>query len=354
MLTVRADSTAWATQVRLLAGDLVRRLNAGVRRGHRGPGRRPRPRPAELAQGAAARVRPRATRHLRLNRAAPPSRPIRTLRDVVTPGAWGDTGTDPERGTSSPAALAGHRTSASTTRLSGRSGALSPPGRVRVRAAPVVPCLRGTPSRTEPTGALPRVVRRCVDHRPRGSRRRPQAAGHVHRLDRRARPAPPGLRGGRQLRRRGAGRVLRHDRRHPAGRRRRPGGRQRPRHPGRRAPGREAARRRGRADRAARRRQVRRRAATRSPAACTASASRSSTRCPPASTSRSSATAAVWTAVLPARRADRAAAARGRRRPTTPARPSRSGPTRRSSRPPTTTSRPCPGASRRWRSSTRA
>ena len=54
-LTVRADSTAWATQVRLLAPSLVKRLNeelgdgtsaAGRRRGHRtvlapGPPRRP-------------------------------------------------------------------------------------------------------------------------------------------------------------------------------------------------------------------------------------------------------------------------------------------------------------------------
>ena len=64
------------------------------------------------------------------------------------------------------------------------------------------------------------------------------------------------------------------DRGHAARRRRRPGRRQRPRHPGRTSPGGEAARGRGRADRAARRRQVRRQVATRCPAACTASASR--------------------------------------------------------------------------------
>ncbi|MGH8829262.1 MAG: DUF721 domain-containing protein, partial [Jiangellaceae bacterium] len=29
-LTVRADSTAWATQVRMLAGNLVRRLNQEI------------------------------------------------------------------------------------------------------------------------------------------------------------------------------------------------------------------------------------------------------------------------------------------------------------------------------------
>ena len=49
------------------------------------------------------------------------------------------------------------------------------------------------------------------DHRPRGSGRGPQAARHVHRVHRRARPAPPGPGGGRQLGRRGAGRLLRHD-----------------------------------------------------------------------------------------------------------------------------------------------
>ena len=45
---------------------------------------------------------------------------------------------------------------------------------------------------------------------PRGSRGRPRAPGHVHRLDRRARPAPPRLGGRRQLDRRGDGRP-RHD-----------------------------------------------------------------------------------------------------------------------------------------------
>ena len=66
-------------------------------------------------------------------------------------------------------------------------------------------------------------------------------------------------------------------------RRRLPGRRQRSRHPGRPVPVRPAQgqeRGRGRAHRAARRRQVRRRRATRSPAACTASASAWSTRCP--------------------------------------------------------------------------
>ena len=117
-----------------------------------------------------------------------------------------------------------------------------------------------------------------------GSRRPggcPQAARHVHRRHRCERPAPPRLRGRRQLRRRGPGRLLQTrstSRIHTDGSRHRR--RRRPRHPGRhhRRTGKSGAR--GRADRAARRRQVRRRRATRSPAACTASARPSSTRCP--------------------------------------------------------------------------
>ncbi len=54
-----------------------------------------------------------------------------------------------------------------------------------------------------------RGLRRQRHHGPRGPRGGPQTSGHVHRLDRRARPAPPGLGGRRQRRRRGAGRLLR-------------------------------------------------------------------------------------------------------------------------------------------------
>ena len=57
-------------------------------------------------------------------------------------------------------------------------------------------------------------LRRPGHHRPRGSRGRPQAPRHVHRVDRHARSAPPRLRGRRQLRRRGAGRPLHAGRRH--------------------------------------------------------------------------------------------------------------------------------------------
>ena len=87
-------------------------------------------------------------------------------------------------------------------------------------------------------------------------RKRP---GHVHRRHRALRPAPPGLGGRRQLRRRGHGRPLRPHRRHPAGRRRLPGRRQRPGHPDRRPQGVQAHRRRDRPHQAGRRRQVRRR-----------------------------------------------------------------------------------------------
>ena len=50
-------------------------------------------------------------------------------------------------------------------------------------------------------------LQRVLDHRSRGPGGGPQAARHVHRLHRRARPAPPGLGGRRQLRRRGDGRA---------------------------------------------------------------------------------------------------------------------------------------------------
>ena len=137
-----------------------------------------------------------------------------------------------------------------------------------------------------------RQLRRQGHHRPRGPGGRPQAPRDVHRLDRRARPAPPRLRGRRQLRRRGDRRPLPTTSRSPC-------------IPTTRAPSsttaagsrstctrRRSAGRRGRADRrctpAASSATA---AATRSPAGCTASASRSSTRSPSGSTSRSAATA---------------------------------------------------------------
>ena len=92
----------------------------------------------------------------------------------------------------------------------------------------------------------------------RGPERGAQAAEHVHRLDRLARPASARLGDRRQQHRRGDGQRRHADRRHaPRGR---PGGgrRRRARHPGRQAPLREG-RPRGRPHRAPRRRQVRRR-----------------------------------------------------------------------------------------------
>jgi hypothetical protein len=77
---------------------------------------------------------------------------------------------------------------------------------------------------------------------------------------RRHRSAPPGVRGGGQLHRRGPGRPLRRHRRHHPHRQLDQRGRQRPRHPHRREDGRQARAQalggRDRADRAARRRQV--------------------------------------------------------------------------------------------------
>ena len=71
-------------------------------------------------------------------------------------------------------------------------------------------------------------------------------------------PASPGLRGGRQLRRRGAGRLLLRDQRHHPHRQLGHRGRQRPRHPGGAAPGGAGhGRGRGGAHQAARGRQVR-------------------------------------------------------------------------------------------------
>ena len=115
--------------------------------------------------------------------------------------------------------------------------------------------------------------------RSRGSRSRPETARHVHRFHRGTRPAPPDLGSRRQCCRRGDGGYATQGRRADSRRRRRRGpdnGRGIPvemhvgRHPHRRR----------RDDRPARRGQVPKRAPTRSPAVCTASAYRWSTRCP--------------------------------------------------------------------------
>ena len=94
---------------------------------------------------------------------------------------------------------------------------------------------------------------------PRGPRGRPPTAGHVHRLDRRARPAPPRLGGRRQLDRRGDGRPRpRRSTSRSAGTASVIGRRRRPRRAGRQALDRQG-RARGRPHRPPRRRQVRRR-----------------------------------------------------------------------------------------------
>ena len=96
---------------------------------------------------------------------------------------------------------------------------------------------------------------------PRRTGGRAQAPGHVHRRHAgRHRPASHGVRGRRQLGRRGAGRPLRRHRRHDPHRQLDLRGRQRARHPHRHQVRRQARTQalggRDRADRAARRRQV--------------------------------------------------------------------------------------------------
>ena len=67
----------------------------------------------------------------------------------------------------------------------------------------------------EPARNIPSCrLRRRIDQGPQGPRRGAQAAGHVYRRHRRRlRPAPHGLRGGRQRHRRGAGRPCHRSRR---------------------------------------------------------------------------------------------------------------------------------------------
>lgn len=55
-LTVRTDSTAWATQLKMLAPDLVHAAERRTRRRHRHQGQRARPAYAQLAQGSPHRA----------------------------------------------------------------------------------------------------------------------------------------------------------------------------------------------------------------------------------------------------------------------------------------------------------
>ena len=95
--------------------------------------------------------------------------------------------------------------------------------------------------------------------RPRGAGGGPQAAGHVHRLDRHPRADALPVGDHRQRRGRGPGRRRAPGRGDAAPRRLGRGARRRPRHPDRQGAQDRAVRRRGRRHQAARRRQVRRR-----------------------------------------------------------------------------------------------
>ena len=102
-------------------------------------------------------------------------------------------------------------------------------------------------------------IRRGADPGPRGAGTRPQAPRYVHRVDGRARPAPPRAGDRRQLDRRGAGGLLRHHPHHHQQGRVLLGRGQRPRHPdGHPSQGGDLFGRAG-AHQAARGRQVRRR-----------------------------------------------------------------------------------------------
>ena len=181
---------------------------------------------------------------------------------------------------------------------------------------------------------------------PRGPGGGPPAPRHVHRLDRRARPAPPRLGDRRQLGRRGDGRPRDHDHGHD---RRRRHGRGRATTA---AASRSASTRRARTPSRSSRRSSTpaassAAAATRCRAACTASASASSTRCRSGCASRSARDGSVW------------AQEYERGKPTRPGQEGRPAgrPARhdercfladpRSSRPPTTRSRRSPSASAR-------
>ena len=311
-LVVRTDSTAWATQLKLLAPSVVRRLNEelGARHGDRDRGARP-PGP-ELEEGPPVGPRrPRSARHLRLT-----SKPARL--DPAYAGVWGlhhPLRCAPEPAVPGPAEQADSRhvdrrdpspplavpalvdPEAPPVRYHGhrvpRRGLVARVASRTVRRRPLHADVRGDPTSFEevrvtaeqpdqPRPRRIRRVRRLRDPGPRGARGGPQAAGHVHRLHRRARPAPPDLGDRGQRGRRGAGRPLRPDRADAPGRRRHPGRGQRPRHPDRHRPRPGPAGRDHGADRCSTPAASSAAAATRSPVACTASASRSSTRCPPA------------------------------------------------------------------------
>ena len=323
VLTVRCDSTAWATQLRRMSADDHDEDRARIPRGRHRVGALPGTGRPLLETRPQSNPRAWSARYLRLTRQIRSSAPRKGSTGPISPGF--------------EAPLCGRITGSGEA----RSAAGFRPGRS--------PPLHDIPLLFRGLRSVVRRRRHPGSRRPRGG---PQAPRHVHRLDRPARPAPPGLRDRRQLRRRGPRRLLRPHRGDDPRRRRRALRRQRSRHPGRHAPGREEVDRRGRADDPARRRQVRRRrvrglgrsARRRQLGRQRALAASSRSRC----AGRATSTRRATTTVCPTPRSRRA------RRPTRPARRSPSGRTPRSSRPSSSTTRPCARASSRWRSSTRA
>ena len=84
-LVVRTDSTAWATQLKLLTPTVVRRLNEELGHGTVDRDRGARPPPAELDQGPALEPRRAGSaRHLRLSGPGPRERRSADLRASAT------------------------------------------------------------------------------------------------------------------------------------------------------------------------------------------------------------------------------------------------------------------------------
>ena len=92
ILTVRADSTAWATQLRLMSSSILGRLEAEVGKEAVSELRVERPRRAELEPRLAPGPGPRPARHLRLtgrpaaSAADAPATHVR--RPTARPDAW--------------------------------------------------------------------------------------------------------------------------------------------------------------------------------------------------------------------------------------------------------------------------
>ena len=224
----RADSTAWATQIRLLAPTLLRpagrassapawsRAVDGPRARRRRPGSR-----AGSRSAAGARATPTADRRgRRAGQGRPGARVTPRSRGGSHPHPGFGRLSRPQGPLAAGSALAGPARMRGCSRAASAASAAPSPRRGRRCARRKV--IRDPAGRPADRAASPhRRPRTPAGHArttsydasddpgPRGPRGRPQAARHVHRLHRRARPAPPGLRGRRQRRRRGAGRPLR-------------------------------------------------------------------------------------------------------------------------------------------------